>query len=96
MTIEKVTSIIGWVRTIKEDDVKYAAFPRSRAHSVRCTVNNYNNAFGKDREIFVHYHFCYEMQVAVLVAVSLDERELTKNTEHEYDWRKKIEKPYDR
>ena len=84
MTIEKVTSIIEWVRKTNEGDVKYASFPRSRAHAVRCTVSNYNQAFGIDEE------------VAVIVAVSLDEREITKNTEHEYEWREQIEKPYNR
>lgn len=96
MTINKVTNITEWVRNIKEGEVKYASFPRSQAHSVRCTVSNYNKAFGIDRNIFVHFHFCYDEQVAVLVAVSLDEREITKNTEHEYDWRQEIEKPYNR
>lgn len=96
MTIEKVTSIIEWVRKINEGDVKYASFPRSRAHAVRCTVSNYNQAFGIDRGIFIHFHFCYNEEVAVIVAVSLEEREITKNTEHEYEWREQIEKPYNR
>lgn len=96
MTIEKVTSIIEWVRKTNEGDVKYASFPRSRAHAVRCTVSNYNQAFGIDRGIFIHFHFCYDEEVAVIVAVSLDEREITKNTEHEYEWREQIEMPYNR
>ena len=74
----------------------YASFPRSRAHSVRCGVGMYNNTLGYDRNIFVHFHYCWSEEVAVIVAESLDERELNKGTEHEQDWKKQIEAPYNR
>lgn len=94
VTTEK--GIIDWVRTIKEGEVLYASFPRKRAHSVRCGVGMFNNTLGYDRDIFVHFHYCWSKEVAVIVAESLDERELNKGTEHEQDWKEQIEAPYNR
>lgn len=94
--VTKGTKIIDWVRTINEGEVLYASFPRLRAHSVRCGVGMYNNTLGYDRNIFVHFHYCWSKEVAVIVAESLDERELNKGTEHEQDWKKQIEAPYNR
>ena len=94
VTTEK--SIIGWVRTIREGGVLYAHFPRRRQHSVRCGVGEFNNTYGYDRGIFVHIHYCYHEQVAVIVAESLAEKELNKGTDNEQDWKKQIEPPYNR
>lgn len=94
VTTEK--SITGWVRTIREGVVLYANFPRKRMHSVRCGVGEFNNTLGYDRGIFVHVHYCWEEQVVVLIAESLEEKELNKGTEHEQDWKNQIEPPYNR
>lgn len=94
MTVEKPIKLIEWVRNINVGDVKYGYFEKSRTVSIRTTVCSYNNAFGCDRGIYVHIHYCWRKQVAVLVAESWNEVMSNKNTSYEYKWREQIDKDY--
>lgn len=92
--IEKPKKLIEWIRDINEGDVKYAEFNRNKVVSIRSTVCGYNKTLGYERGNFVHIHFCWDKEVAVLVAESREEVESNKYTEYEYTWRDQIHKDY--
>lgn len=92
--IESPTHLTNWLNSIKEGDIRYANIPRRRVVSLRSTICGFNNTRGMDRNIFVHLHYCWKKEIAVVVAEAREEVESNKNTAYEYTWRESINKNY--
>ena len=98
--MEQITNMRAWMRGIRAaGEVKFGKLSgKVNVRSLRCAanvVNDDNRVDGKD--FFIHIHYCWKQQVAVAVAVSLEERKTELNTPgYANEWKKKIPKDFSR
>lgn len=91
-----IQNIAKWVRSTRASEVKFGSLPRTSSHALRCAAREFNRTYGLDWNVFVHVHYDYFKEVAVVVGVTLAERELElTNISHKNDWKKKIPTTFD-
>lgn len=94
MELDYINNISEWVRTTKPGNVKFAFLDPNRLQSFNCLVSRFNFSRGKERGMYVHYHFCQSKGVAVSVCVTWEEYKTKKNTKYRNDWKKQIPDAY--
>ena len=92
--MEKVTNITDWVRSIKPEEVKIAALPYNKSNSLNILTSRYNCGRGRERGLFVHYHYNPDLEVAVIVCQSRMDYLNDKRNGNNYKWREQIPKNY--
>lgn len=85
-----------WFSSLRPGDVKVGRLITDYAdQSFSVMLSRYNSRYGRERNLFVHYHFCRSKSVMVLVCVTLEEHQQeSKQKKHEEVWRDKIPSPY--
>ena len=94
MTNEVVKNITTWISMIEPGMVKAGYLSVNKAHSLNCLASRFNRSRGKIRNIFVHNHYCYEKEIAVIVCDNLDDYITNKNNGNEHEWKKETPKDY--
>lgn len=94
MQTERIKNITAWVSDIKPGMVKSACLPCHRVQTLNCLVSRFNCGRGRQRRIFVHYHYCSDLEVAVLVCETLEDYYNNKNNGNDYGWKDEIPKDY--
>ena len=92
--MELTTNITEWVRSIKPEEVKVGRLPYTRCNSLNMLASRYNQARGRDRGFFVHYHYNQDLEVAVIICQDRMEYFNDKRNGNMYKWREQIPKDY--
>lgn len=94
INMEKVKNITEWVRDKEAGQVKSAYLSCDRVQTLNCLTSRFNCGTGRVRRIFVHYHYCRNWEVAVLVCESLEDYYKNINNEDYYGWKDQIPNNY--
>ncbi len=92
--MEKIINITDWVRSIKLDEVKVGFLPYNRSNSLNMLASRYNISRGRERGLFVHYHYNHDLEVAVIICQARMEYLNDKRNGNMYKWREQIPKDY--
>lgn len=91
--IERVTNITEWVNGINSGEVKSAYIPCEKVQSLNCLASRHNQGRGKQRNKFVHYHYCSDLEVATIVCET--RKDYLKNKENGEQNSRKAQIPKD-
>lgn len=94
MLLEKVNNITEWINEIEPGEVKSAYLPCARLQSLNCLASRFNQSRGKERNKFVHYHFCGDLEIATLVCETREEYLINKQNGEENCWKTQIPKDF--
>lgn len=94
MRMEKITNITQWISEIEANMVKSAYLSYEKAHTLNCMTSRFNCGRGHQRGIFVHYHYCTDLEVAVLVCETREQYCINKKNGDIYGWKNQIPKNY--
>lgn len=94
MLLEKVNNITEWINEIEPGEVKSAYLPCARLQSLNCLASRFNQSRGKERDKFVHYHFCSDLEIATLVCETREEYLINKQNGEENCWKTQIPKDF--
>lgn len=94
MLLEKVNNITEWINEIEPGEVKSAYLQCARLQSLNCLASRFNQSRGKERDKFVHYHFCSDLEIATLVCETREEYLINKQNGEENCWKTQIPKDF--
>ena len=85
-----------WLESLKAGDIaKGRLLTRYADLSFSVVLTKYNQRYGEEKDIFIHYHFNRETRVVILVCETWQEHINNKNMRrYERTWRNKIPKEY--
>lgn len=89
--IEEIKKLTEWISDIKADEVKTGRLPEGFEPSLRTLVARFNSTRGRQRGIYVHASYIWDINIAVLVSVTSEYHEQEKSDiNYANEWKKKI------
>lgn len=92
--MDRLTNIPEWVNGINPGEVKSAYLACDRVQSLNCLASRFNQGRGKQRDKFVHYHYCSDFEVATIVCETREEYLNNKKNGQENSWKAQIPKDF--
>lgn len=94
MQIDKITTITEWINSINPGEIKSAYISSERVQSLNCLASRFNQGRGKQRNKFVHYHYCSDFEIATLVCETREEFITNKKNGQKNSWKAQIPKDF--
>ena len=92
--MERVTNITEWINGINPGEVKSAYLSCEKVQSLNCLASRFNQGRGKQRNKFVHYHYCSDFEVATIVCETREEFLTNKANGQKDSWKTQIHKNF--